>query len=718
MDRKRKLNSDRVAKYRKKKKLNLIKRPNDDTESDEHDGGEIDCEQNIVNVHIIQDAGTSNDPNSDIQEETPLENERHYESQGNPTDIEDEAEEYPTEIENEDENDEDEDDYFSADEGDFDVDNEIDNEEEFENEINEEINEVEPEEVEELRQWTKDCRTPHAHLDKLLLIFRRRLLPCLPKSSKTFLRTNLAMYIIEQLGHGEFVYLGILNGLKKIINIDLHENIVDLQINIDGLNLFKSGNKEFWPILCKVHYVPNIYKAFPVAIYYGVGKPSNLDQYLENFIAEIRELKRGFEIDGKVLKINIHSFVCDRPARAFIKGIKGHGGYDSCERCTVHGIRYNRRTIFPEDGEKRTDATFRDQLHDGHHVEETPLLQIDGLDLITHFVLDSMHLCFLGVMKKLLIYWLQDLRYKLGRRQRQILNNILEQLKIQIPCEFNRKPRTTEQIPNWKATEYKLFCLYLGPIILKDILPKVLYDHFMLFSTGCRILFDPILATVKNEQANSYLRKFVNQIGPNRDRNEVYDYDMLVSNVHNLIHLAEDAKNANTDLMKINAFPFESLLGEIKMLLRSANRPLAQVCRRLYERHLSNKKTTIPPVVQILRERQINGYIEIKKLSFKNSTLISVKPNNVVLLKNKTCVIIHQIKRQQISNEIIFNGSTVNLVRPTFHYPVNSKYLNMWRVNTNLTAEISFTINDIEKKMILVNIEPTGKSYVVPLLHE
>lgn len=54
-----------------------------------------------------------------------------------------------------------------------------------------------------------------------------------------------------------------------------------------------------------------------------------------------------------VFKVEFHSFVCDAPARAFIKGIKCHSGYSSCEKCTEHGI-YAGKVIFPS-----TDAPLR-----------------------------------------------------------------------------------------------------------------------------------------------------------------------------------------------------------------------------------------------------------------------------------------------------------------------------------------------------------------------
>ena len=42
-------------------------------------------------------------------------------------------------------------------------------------------------------------------------------------------------------------------------------------------------------------------------------------------------------------------FVCDAPARCFLKGIIGHNGYHSCERCEIHGTWDNRVVFNSED---------------------------------------------------------------------------------------------------------------------------------------------------------------------------------------------------------------------------------------------------------------------------------------------------------------------------------------------------------------------------------
>ncbi|XP_012216442.1 putative uncharacterized protein DDB_G0289963 [Linepithema humile] len=54
-------------------------------------------------------------------------------------------------------------------------------------------------EIEALREWAIKYNIKHTHLDSLLQILRKKMLPELPKSPKTFLKTTSAEYEIKQL---------------------------------------------------------------------------------------------------------------------------------------------------------------------------------------------------------------------------------------------------------------------------------------------------------------------------------------------------------------------------------------------------------------------------------------------------------------------------------------------------------------------------------------
>lgn len=173
-----------------------------------------------------------------------------------------------------------------------------------------------------------------------------------------------------------------------------------------------------------------------------------------------------------MFQINVIRFVCDKPARSFIKGIKGHGGYYAWERCNIRGkwialhetkCNSSKTMIYPEiDCAERTDLSFRLEENPEHHICKTPLTTTQlPIDMISHFVLDFMHLCCLGVMKKLLVdYWIQgNSNVKLGVQGRLEISRRLLGFQSQIPIEFQRTTRSLVDILKWKATEFRFFSI-------------------------------------------------------------------------------------------------------------------------------------------------------------------------------------------------------------------------------------------------------------------
>lgn len=60
---------------------------------------------------------------------------------------------------------------------------------------------------------------------------------------------------------------------------------------------------------------------FVIAIWCGESKPTVLNDFLERFVSELEDiLLNGVLIKDHQLKVSIRCFVCDSPARAFIKG--------------------------------------------------------------------------------------------------------------------------------------------------------------------------------------------------------------------------------------------------------------------------------------------------------------------------------------------------------------------------------------------------------------
>lgn len=574
-------------------------------------------------------------------------------------------------------------------------------------------------EIEQLRKWAIASQLPQQKIDELLMVLRKRAFPQLPKTAKTFLETATAVYVIEKLPDlSEFVYFSIEDQLKRVVKTSLHpDKKLELLFNVDGIPLFKSSSKQFWPILGLVYHRKVFYKPFPIAIYCGkYAKPSDVNHYFNQFVIEMNKLQsEGVILKQSVYNVSVKGFICDRPARAFIKQIKNHGAYFACERCIVRGQRAENRTVYVElNCSLRTHESFLTQENAEHHSGTSPLVNLKNIDMVNMFVLDFMHLGCLGVMKKLFEFWLdrKSVR-KMSHGNRSLLSENLISLKSQIPVEFQRTTRDICEIQKWKATEYRFFLLYAGPIILKYCLSKELFEHFLLLNVACRILSSE-LAITSNEHAKSYLKTFVSTSC------DLYGPKSIALNMHSLIHLADDATYFNDTISNLTAFPFESSLGQIKKLLRSGKHPLAQVCRRLHEIALAQSKPKITRNFQILKRKVSGTKEQITKIRFAGVILSVKEPDNTVLLRNRKIAQLKEMCLSKNKKNIEIMCLILKKERPLLNYPCNSNELQMWKVSRRkITHFNKCNLNNIHRKMVLFKFKTQvgEKMYTMPLLH-
>lgn len=157
--------------------------------------------------------------------------------------------------------------------------------------------------------------------------------------------------------------------------------------------------------------------------------------------------------------------------------------------------------------------------------------------MVSSFPVDYMHLCCLGVMRKLLNMWLKGkLAIRLPSQTVNSISSKLLELHSHTTCEFNCKPRGLNELDCWKATVRRSFMLYWGPVVLKDCLPSEFYDNFMLFSVTMYLLLSPGISGQMVEFPHRLMISFVEPFG------QLYGRDEIVYNVHQLIHLANEYK--------------------------------------------------------------------------------------------------------------------------------------------------------------------------------
>lgn len=569
-----------------------------------------------------------------------------------------------------------------------------------------------------LADWAIEFGISLIALSALLSILTRHH-PFLPKDGRTLLKTK-TKYNIENLAGGTFHYFGVVNAFQWIFN-SLYSVLPDghtfrLQLNFDGLPLFKSTGTQFWPILGMLQGYSN--KPAVIGIFCGSSKPNSLSQYLRHLIDELKILGTGFAFKGKTFVLNVSSIVCDTPARAFIRAVKSHTAYHGCDKCHQSGIRVGSRMTFPEvSARRRTDKCFRDGTDEDHHHEGTPFSNLH-IDMVATFPLDYMHLVCLGVMRRLLDLWLGPpgpLCCRLSSSQASLVSERLLSLKDYIPSEFARRPRPLADKNRWKATELRQFLLYTGPVVLKEVLKPQIYDNFMLFSVGVHILASSEHCLQKNDLADSLLVSFVQHFGA------LYGEEFLVYNVHCLVHLSQDVKShGNLDM--ISGFPYENFLGQLKKLVRGPCNALTQVVRRLSEidslNHStdlcrqSGKKYTVEHQNGPAPHSDGGDLHQFKVLSMDGFTVKTSKRDSCIKVGDEVVLVENFI----IDGEVEYiAGREYRSKDPFFVYPFDSRALGIFKVSNLATSVKYFLMGDNVQKYI--RLPYYNDFVVVPLLH-
>lgn len=246
-------------------------------------------------------------------------------------------------------------------------------------------------------------------VSELLVILRSEGFSNLPRTAQTLLGTHhhrvLSQMKSSKCTSGEYVYLGIKNGLEKIISSTYKEDEIKVFVHVDAMQLFNSSRVSVRPLSVKRGHKDYDSRPFAAAIFCGDSKPQNIAEYMDDFIQEANDLiSSGLTIDGKTYKFTINGFIADSPARALIKCCKNAGGFYACERCVTRGVSVkvikrgkegtSTKRVYPEiNCAHRTDESFRQKEQPMHHQDnvDSPLLKLRNFsaDLIKKIELVS-----------------------------------------------------------------------------------------------------------------------------------------------------------------------------------------------------------------------------------------------------------------------------------------------------------------------------------------
>ncbi|WAR04719.1 FHAB-like protein [Mya arenaria] len=185
---------------------------------------------------------------------------------------------------------------------------------------------------------------------------------------------------------------------------------------------------------------------------------------------------------------------------------------------------------------------FDEMQNEEHHLGPSQFQQLP-IGMVSQFSNDFMYPVCLGVAKRMMWLWMKDPLVNSCRISAGTLKQIsdtLTDLHSYLPREFNQKGHPLNAVDR--------------PVVLKNILPVRICRHFFLLFVSIYCLSCKIVFECYTEYANQLLCRFVRQF------NELYGVDMLVYNVHGLVHLGKDVEKFGP-LDIFSAFIFESFLG-------------------------------------------------------------------------------------------------------------------------------------------------------------
>lgn len=302
----------------------------------------------------------------------------------------------------------------------------------------------------------------------------------------------------------------------------------------------------------------------------------------------------------------------------------------------------------------------------------------------------------------------------------------MEEFQVYCPREFARRPRSLHQLHYFKATEFRMFLLYYGSVVLKERLPENQLHHFNALQMAARILTDPSLITQPNacDYADELLRAFVS------DSAEIYSPKFVTHNIHNLIHVVDDVKRFGP-LDMYSCFPYESYLFQLKSLVRSGRLPVTQVFRRIHELSVfsSSKGDTIlsnsvGKKVVGRNTLQLPGNIpedEYDKFFMYNTEKYCIRGDN---LADKYCRVDHEklvaaqfFAKSKSTGDVYMCGQSLRKLKPLYKEPYTLEYIDICIFKFGVDEAHAWKVDRITDKFFAVPYKDTDHFVLMKMLH-
>ena len=595
----------------------------------------------------------------------------------------------------------------------------------------------------------KNCWSHKSLRDVLQLLRRYDLVPNIPKDPRTVLGTprSVTLEYLNADKSKQYYHFGLQHSLDMLFppwpECVTDACVLQLQLNMDGLPIAESDVASVHPILGRIQLQQYRSDVFCIGIYFGKEeKPDDSHMLLRRFRQDYMSHKDiGYVVGGRRLFVQISAVVCDKVERDLVKETKGHSGYGTCDKCETRGV-WEKHVVYPDlTARPRTDESFTLRRDTDHHRKEKnkdgiealkppSALELCDVGMVTQFPLDIMHMVFMGVTKKMLTSWMPGAKcnyVKFGKDELLFVSNSMVLNVASCPSDFQRRPRKLKYYKHFKATEFRSFLLYVGPVLLRSKLDTTgkQYRNFLLLAVGMRILLNDRLRGLYLDTAERMLVTFVSQF------RTLYGDCEITYNVHSVIHLAQEAR-LHGNLNDVNSFPFESHLGRMRKQLRRSGYTLQQMVKREFEhRHIGKLLVNLDavPVQQgntfkLLKERRDDGvlppemdakyFVQFTACRYNGVRYSSCPRDRIVSVGGR----IGQIRNIVQDSRTEHVWAVISFYRQHadfFTYPLCSSQVGIWEVSDLRNSVVKVDLHDCVKAW-LVHRED-GPTVAVELLH-
>lgn len=291
---------------------------------------------------------------------------------------------------------------------------------------------------------------------------------------------------------------------------------------------------------------------------------------------------------------------------------------------------------------------------------------------------------------------------KLSKHSIQEISNRLQILYSHCPHEFSRRPRSLEDVPRFKATEYRQILLYTGPAIFMHILDKQTYEHFLLLHSACRLLSKTCILPDDLGYAEIALKMYVDCC-----RN-IYGPTFMSYNVHGLLHVVDDVRVLG-NLDSYSAFPYENNMRIFRKYVRKPSSILQQLHLRIEEDTLNyNTSTPLNNTLKFLQDHSngllLNGCTrnikQYRGLHFEYFRLMSNdKRSDCVLLKSQEICVVRNVLKNLENNDIKLIVQKFRLIEHLYDIPyAQSKYTGVFLCSEMCDEKSMVPLTDLESK--------------------